>query len=69
MFQRTELAGRSAIVTSYRPSPADIKGEDSGEGMSERRRQYDIYRCRGSVNNRLQQTVRYAARGRTRALP
>jgi hypothetical protein len=37
--------------------------------MSERQRQYDIYRCRGSVNNRLQQTVRYAARGRTRALP
>jgi len=68
-LQRTELAGRSAIVTSYRPSPADIKGEDSGEGMSERQRQYDIYRCRGSVNNRLQQTVRYAARGRTRALP
>lgn len=44
MFQQTDLAGKCAIVTSYEPSPADIKGEDSGEGMTERLRQYDIYR-------------------------
>ena len=44
MFQRTDLAGRCAIVTSYRPSPADIKGEESGEGLTERLGQYDVYR-------------------------
>ena len=44
MFQQTDLAGRCAIVTSYRPQPADIKGEEAGEGLTERLRQYDIYR-------------------------
>jgi type I restriction enzyme R subunit len=44
MFQQTDLAGRCAIVTSYRPSPSDIKGEESGEGLTERLRQYEIYR-------------------------
>jgi type I restriction enzyme R subunit len=44
MFQQTDLAGKCAIVTSYRPCPADIKGEESGEGLTERLRQYDIYR-------------------------
>ncbi|PZQ14748.1 MAG: restriction endonuclease subunit R [Rhodanobacter denitrificans] len=44
MFQKTDLAGKCAIVTSYRPSPGDIKGEESGEGMTEKLRQYDIYR-------------------------
>ncbi|TAK51240.1 MAG: HsdR family type I site-specific deoxyribonuclease [Gammaproteobacteria bacterium] len=44
MFQQTDLAGKCAIVTSYRPQPADIKGEDSGEGLTERLRQYEIYR-------------------------
>lgn len=44
MFRQTDLAGKCAIVTSYRPSPADIKGEESGEGMTEKLRQYDIYR-------------------------
>lgn len=34
---------RCAIVTSYKPSPADIKGEETGEGLTERLRQYDIY--------------------------
>ncbi|MBI2838538.1 MAG: type I restriction endonuclease subunit R [Acidobacteria bacterium] len=43
LFARTDLRGRCAIVTSYRPSPADIKGEESGEGLTERLRQYDIY--------------------------
>ena len=32
MFQQTELAGKCAIVTSYRPTSADIKGEETGEG-------------------------------------
>lgn len=44
LFQQTPLAGRCAIVTSYRPSPSDIKGEESGEGLTERLRQYGIYR-------------------------
>ncbi|MGA2608108.1 MAG: HsdR family type I site-specific deoxyribonuclease [Terriglobia bacterium] len=44
LFDLTDLAGQCAIVTSYRPSPADIKGEESGEGLTERLRQYDIYK-------------------------
>lgn len=44
MLQQTDLAGKCAIVTSYRPSPADIKGEESGEGLTERLRQYGVYR-------------------------
>lgn len=44
MFQQTDLAGKCAIITSYTPSPADIKGEESGEGLTEKLRQYDIYR-------------------------
>lgn len=44
MFQQTDLAAKCAIVTSYRPQPADIKGEESGEGLTERLLQYDIYR-------------------------
>lgn len=41
LFEKTELHGKCAIVTSYRPSPNDIKGE--GENLTERLRQYDIY--------------------------
>ncbi len=44
MFQKTDLAGKCAIVTSYKPNPGDIKGEESGEGLTEKLRQYDIYR-------------------------
>jgi type I restriction enzyme, R subunit len=44
MFQKTDLAGKCAIVTSYKPNPGDIKGEESGEGMTEKLRKYDIYR-------------------------
>jgi type I restriction enzyme R subunit len=44
MFQQTDLAAKCAIVTSYRPQPADIKGEETGEGLTERLRQYEIYR-------------------------
>ncbi len=32
-----------AIVTSYKPSAADIRSEDTGEGLTEKLRQYDIY--------------------------
>ena len=32
-----------AIITSYKPSPSDIKGEETGEGLTEKLRQYEIY--------------------------
>ncbi len=35
---------KCAIVTSYKPAPSDIKGEETGEGLTEKLRQYDIYR-------------------------
>ena len=44
MFQQTHLAGKCAVVTSYEPTPADIKGEEAGEGLTEKLRQYGIYR-------------------------
>ena len=44
MFQQTGLAGKCAIVTSYRPAPADIKGEETGEGLTEKLLQYGTYR-------------------------
>jgi len=44
LFAKTELAGKCAIVTSYKPAPTDIKGESTGEGLTERLRQYNIYR-------------------------
>lgn len=44
MFQDTELAGKCAIVTSYKPHHSDIKGEESGEGQTEKLLKYDVYR-------------------------
>ena len=44
MFQQTTLAGKCAIVTSHKPVPADIKGEETGEGLTEKLLQYGIYR-------------------------
>ena len=44
MFERTELNGKCAVVTSYEPTISDIKGEETGEGLTERLRQYEIYR-------------------------
>lgn len=44
LFDKTDLAGKVAIVTSYQPTAADIKGEETGEGPTEKLRQYDIYR-------------------------
>ncbi len=34
---------KCAIVTSYVPTTTDIKGEESGEGVTEKLKQYDIY--------------------------
>lgn len=44
MFEQKGLAGKCAIITSYKPAPGDIKGEETGEGKTEKLRQYDIYR-------------------------
>ncbi len=44
MFQQTDLAGKCAIVTSYQPAPAKIKGEETGEGLTEKLLQYNTYR-------------------------
>ncbi|HGN2041744.1 TPA: type I restriction endonuclease subunit R [Proteus mirabilis] len=44
MFSQTDLAGKVAIVTSFQPTPASIKGEETGEGLTEKLFKYDIYR-------------------------
>lgn len=44
LFSKTDLNGKCAIVTSYKPAPADIKGEESGAGLTEKLNQYEIYR-------------------------
>ena len=44
LFDKTDLSGKCAIVTSYKPSPQDIRNEESGAGYTERLHQYDIYR-------------------------
>ncbi len=43
LFDKTDLKGKCAIITSYNPTHADIKGEESGEGMTEKLREYEIY--------------------------
>ncbi|MEU1964152.1 type I restriction endonuclease subunit R [Micromonospora sediminicola] len=44
MVVNAGFKGKVAIVTSYVPNPSDIAKEDSGEGATEKLRQYDIYR-------------------------
>jgi type I restriction enzyme R subunit len=44
LFDKTDLQGKCAIITSYKPDAAQIKGEESGEGLTERLRQFEIYR-------------------------
>ncbi len=44
MLIKTDLAGKVAIVTSYKPTAASIKGEETGEGLTERLFKYGIYR-------------------------
>jgi type I restriction enzyme R subunit len=45
MFEQAGFKGKVAIVTSYVPNASDIAKEDSGEGATEKLRQYRIY-CR-----------------------
>ncbi|TMO23030.1 HsdR family type I site-specific deoxyribonuclease [Pseudoalteromonas sp. S4741] len=44
MFSKTDLAGKCAVVTSYQPAASSIKGEESGEGLTEKLFKYDTYR-------------------------
>jgi type I restriction enzyme R subunit len=44
LFEQKGLGNKCAIVTSYRPSPNDMKGQTTGEGLTERLRQYEIYK-------------------------
>ena len=44
MFSQTDFKDKCAIVTSYKPMASDIKGEESGEGLTEKLFKYDIYR-------------------------
>jgi type I restriction enzyme R subunit len=44
LFNKTDLKAKCAIVTSYKPQPSDIKGEETGEGLTERLLQYEVYR-------------------------
>ncbi|MDD9316200.1 type I restriction endonuclease subunit R [Acinetobacter lactucae] len=44
LFNETDLKGKVAIVTSYLPTAASIKGEESGAGLTEKLAKYDIYR-------------------------
>ena len=43
-FRETDLKDRCAIVTSYSPAAGDIKGEETGEGLTEKLLKYDTYR-------------------------
>jgi type I restriction enzyme R subunit len=44
LFCNAGFKGKCAIITSYEPNAGDISKEDSGEGKTEKIRQYDIYR-------------------------
>lgn len=44
LFCNAGFQGKCAIVTSYTPSASEIAKESSGEGKTEKIRQYDIYR-------------------------
>jgi type I restriction enzyme R subunit len=44
LFSKTDIADKCAIVTSYKPVAGDIKGEETGEGDTEKLEKYKIYR-------------------------
>jgi type I restriction enzyme R subunit len=44
MFSQTDFKDKCAIVTSYKPTASDIKGEETGEGLTEKLFKYDVYR-------------------------
>ncbi|MEM1126749.1 MAG: HsdR family type I site-specific deoxyribonuclease [Bacteroidota bacterium] len=44
LFRHTTLKGHCAVITSYEPTLTSIRGETTGEGETEKRHQYEIYR-------------------------
>ena len=44
LFQKTTLKGKCGIVTSFKPSLSDVKGEDAGEGETLPVQQYNTYK-------------------------
>lgn len=44
LFSKTELAEKVAIITSFQPVASTIKGEETGEGLTENLFKYDVYR-------------------------
>jgi len=44
LFAKSELKGKCAIVTSYAPSIADTKGEETGAGETDNLFKYGVYR-------------------------
>jgi type I restriction enzyme R subunit len=44
LFCQAGFKGKCAVVTSYQPQPSDIAKENAGEGLTEKLRQYEIYR-------------------------
>jgi type I restriction enzyme R subunit len=44
LFCQAGFKGKCAIVTSYQPQPCDVSKENAGDGLTEKLRQYDIYR-------------------------
>jgi len=43
-FSHTDLRGKCAIITSYRPTADEIKGQETGEGLTEALEKYSAYR-------------------------
>jgi type I restriction enzyme R subunit len=43
LFDKSELQGKCAIVTSYAPNIADTKGETTGEGITDKLLKYGVY--------------------------
>ncbi|HNN27765.1 MAG TPA: HsdR family type I site-specific deoxyribonuclease [Agitococcus sp.] len=60
LFQQTPLQGKCAIVTSYKPTTTDIKGEETGHGLTEKLHQYDIYQkmLNGKDANKFEMDVK-----------
>jgi type I restriction enzyme R subunit len=44
LFCQAGFKGKCAVVTSYEPQTGDIAKEDAGAGLTEKLRQYEIYR-------------------------
>ncbi|WP_164096672.1 hypothetical protein, partial [Serratia marcescens] len=44
MFSQTDLAGKVAIVTIFRPDAAIIKGAETGAGLTEKLFKFSTYR-------------------------